>query len=203
MAVQLRIVVEANTSDLFVRNSIVKILDEMLPYMVDNVAISSHQQEPGEVTGDMEKLAQLQELADRFGWEVEADDDGHATVKTDVYKPPAGDDEDADKSPLEVIITNEERIIIGAVNDFVDGKGISELQAKVIASQWHGGQASALYSFASTGAINDEAIRGELYQTLKDQKPFSQDDLALQALTNFIISRGSRGPQSEWPLLRW
>lgn len=41
----------------------------------------------------------------------------------------------------------------GLYESEASGEPISDLTARVVASAWHGGQGSALYAFASTGAI--------------------------------------------------
>ena len=47
-------------------------------------------------------------------------------------------------------------IVTEAVFRFVDGEDITEGEARLIASQWHGGQNSALYAFSSTGTIRED-----------------------------------------------
>lgn len=72
-------------------------------------------------------------------------------------------------------------------------------EARVAASQWHGGQATALYSFASTGAITD-ALSLEVAQEILRQPDYQQapELLMLQA---YIASHGNRGPVEGWHTL--
>lgn len=69
---------------------------------------------------------------------------------------------------------------------------LSHGQARRIASEWHGGQASALYSLASTGYIErteeygcpaeDEIVReldGKAYESTDDPEQSERDLLAL------------------------
>ena len=43
---------------------------------------------------------------------------------------------------------------------------ISDGQARRIASEWHGGMSSALYSLASSGAIDPDRVRDEISREL-------------------------------------
>jgi hypothetical protein len=43
---------------------------------------------------------------------------------------------------------------------------VSDGQARRIASEWHGGMSSALYSFASSGAIDLDRVRDEISREL-------------------------------------
>lgn len=51
--------------------------------------------------------------------------------------------------------SDEELINIEIELALQDRRNISDSAARVIASQWHGGQASELYSFSSTGCIGE------------------------------------------------
>jgi hypothetical protein len=44
---------------------------------------------------------------------------------------------------------------------------ISDGQVRRIAADWHGGMSSALYSLASSGAIDVERVRGEISRELR------------------------------------
>lgn len=54
-------------------------------------------------------------------------------------------------------MSDSERVS-GIVFKFVDGEEITESDARLIASQWHGGQNTALYAFASSGTILPELL---------------------------------------------
>ncbi len=83
----------------------------------------------------------------------------------------------------------------------------SDGEARVIASHWHGGQKSALYSFMSTGntagldgttdelmaEIESEVIRLE---TEEPNRTFDMD--ALWALLRCVYLVGNRGPIDGW-----
>lgn len=66
-----------------------------------------------------------------------------------------------------------------AVFRFVDGETISEGEARLIASQWHGGQNSPLYAFASSGTILPD-----LADEITSQLPWEK--LEVQALHAYI-----------------
>jgi hypothetical protein len=74
---------------------------------------------------------------------------------------------------------------------------ISDGQARRIASEWHGGMGSALYSLASSGAVDYEwvmlEIRCEL-PNLEDETPRRE----LLALGKYVRSAGCRPAQAGW-----
>lgn len=80
---------------------------------------------------------------------------------------------------------------------------ITNLEARVIASQWHGGQMSALYSFASCGAIRDDLsdeCRYTFHTSYSDASDSPRELLALRDYVNFY---GLRGPVEGWSQLHW
>jgi hypothetical protein len=73
---------------------------------------------------------------------------------------------------------------------------INDACARMIASHWHGGQATSMYSFASTGAIDAnliEEVRRELAAT--DE---AVDRITLMALGYYVQVVGERGAQDGW-----
>ena len=69
-----------------------------------------------------------------------------------------------------------------------------------IASEWHGGQSSALYSFASTGTITD-ATRDEVAKEMADADVTQSDEYALddlQELHDYLVTTPNRGPIAGW-----
>lgn len=82
---------------------------------------------------------------------------------------------------------------------------ISDLRARQIAADWHGGQWTGLYALASSGAIVD-GVDNEILDDLNSiltQKGRGQDRQALRALYSYVKSHGLRGPQSHWADLHW
>jgi hypothetical protein len=71
-----------------------------------------------------------------------------------------------------------------------------DVTAQAIAALWHGGGGTALYQFASTGAIDVDAIRHELIREYADAT--LDDAIELDTLSGYVDSRGSRGPVSGW-----
>jgi len=86
---------------------------------------------------------------------------------------------------------------------------ITDTEARRIADQWHGGGGTALYAFASTGAI-DTARSGhfiyrEITETIdterRSQQGIATDDL--RSLIEYIDYHGPRGPVPGWNNLTW
>ncbi|MEV3856095.1 hypothetical protein AB0J38_17440 [Streptomyces sp. NPDC050095] len=86
---------------------------------------------------------------------------------------------------------------------------ISDLDARKIASEWHGGQATALYSLTSCGAILPGLvgeIDRELWFCLLDGDVTDDDrDGARQLgkLRDYAQHHGERGPVDGWSELNW
>jgi hypothetical protein len=64
---------------------------------------------------------------------------------------------------------------------------ISGTTARRIASEWHGGQSSALYAFASTGTILN-TLKGEIIDCTQDASDDETDDL--YALWEYVDQQG-------------
>ncbi|HEX5522795.1 MAG TPA: hypothetical protein VFX53_05075 [Pedococcus sp.] len=69
----------------------------------------------------------------------------------------------------------------------------SDGQARRIASEWHGGQSSALYSLASCGAITPE-VAGEIQREITT----CDDATDLTALLIYVAFHGPRDRQEGW-----
>ena len=81
---------------------------------------------------------------------------------------------------------------------------ISDLEARQIAADWHGGQASAMYSFVSTGAISPDLvgeIKREIENCQKNGDTTEQNRLS-QLLTHVNVHGGS-DPVESWSDLTW
>jgi acyl-coenzyme A synthetase/AMP-(fatty) acid ligase len=109
---------------------------------------------------------------------------------------------------------SEEQIVSDAVHAWQQGYPISDLQARVIASQWHGGQSSALYSLASCGATvsraddwEDESptdrLLSEIAQEGLSTLGMLPEQEELQALASYVECVGPRGPVEGWSDLHW
>lgn len=76
---------------------------------------------------------------------------------------------------------------------------ITDEEARTIASWWHGGQSSPLYSFVSTGRIFD--LAHDIDRCLTEaHNPQDQEDL--RRLTEYVSHHGQRGPQVSWSTVR-
>jgi hypothetical protein len=88
---------------------------------------------------------------------------------------------------------------------------ISDLEARRIASEWHGGGGTALYAFTSTGAIDTAREDHRLMHEIEDcvaslaTQPHTRtvdvDDLF--NLRTYVSHTGKRGPQPGWSDLTW
>ena len=91
---------------------------------------------------------------------------------------------------------------------------LSDVEARRIASEWHGGVGSALYVLASTGAIVD-GVSGEIYRNILDERsrigtddpdPSREDHQGLwdlEGLRSYVRESGRRGPVEGWGNLNW
>jgi len=77
---------------------------------------------------------------------------------------------------------------------------INDGQARRIAADWHGGMSSALYSLASSGAIDVERVRGEISCELR-QLDVGEVRRELLALDKYVRTAGTRPAQAGWSRL--
>jgi hypothetical protein len=77
---------------------------------------------------------------------------------------------------------------------------INEGQARRIASEWHGGMSSALYSVASSGAIDLDHVRHEISREL-GQLDVGEVRRELLALDKYVRTAGARPAQEGWSRL--
>lgn len=78
---------------------------------------------------------------------------------------------------------------------------VSDLVARVIATQFHGGQPSALYAFSSTGIIEDH-LDDEIHAAIQDSNE-DEERRALEALDTYCKGRSDKSRQAGWSTLRW
>lgn len=80
-------------------------------------------------------------------------------------------------------------------------RAISDLAARVIATQFYGGQSSALYALSSTGAITEGWDNEIRIATRRSDE--SQERRALEALSAYCQRRRDKSRQPNWSALRW
>lgn len=93
--------------------------------------------------------------------------------------------------------TDDQLIHLGIQYAVLNDTTIPDSTARRIAMQWHGGQASALYSLGSCGAIDLSALVQELgvvYVKARDE----HDQLALNELARYVEARGERDELPGW-----
>jgi len=80
----------------------------------------------------------------------------------------------------------------------VSWRNIPDVAARMIASQFHGGQSSALFALASSGAIDLEGIRYE-YTVIYAHPGTPEDDKRkLDHLGMYVVENGNRDPVAGW-----
>lgn len=87
-------------------------------------------------------------------------------------------------------------IVGGMYQAEVEQRNIDDETARRIASQLHGGQASAMYSLASCGAIDYESIRGELVAGYGQADPLTRR--MWDHVGTYALEHDGRGPQEGW-----
>ena len=94
---------------------------------------------------------------------------------------------------------SDEELINQALSAAIEGhEVIPDAAARMIASQLHGGQTSALYSLASSGAIDGERLAHELGAIFFDDD-IEPDVLAwVLALRDYLTARQSHEPVKGW-----
>ncbi|MEU5524781.1 hypothetical protein ABZ759_30015 [Streptomyces sp. NPDC047860] len=78
---------------------------------------------------------------------------------------------------------------------------ISDLAARIIATQFYDSQSSPIYALSSTGTITDDCITE--IRTAAEHAPAPDEQRALEALIAYCTRRTDRGPQRHWSALRW
>lgn len=86
--------------------------------------------------------------------------------------------------------------------DMGRGDAPTDLQAKVIASAYHGGQNTAMYAFASSGAILP-GLYDEVYHDINLYGGRRGNIKNLWPLLSYIYGRLPRGPMGHWHTLNW
>lgn len=74
---------------------------------------------------------------------------------------------------------------------------INDGQARRIASEWHGGMSSALYSLGSSGAIDLDRVQHEISREL-GQLDVGEVQRELLALDKYVRTAGARPAQPGW-----
>jgi hypothetical protein len=100
-------------------------------------------------------------------------------------------------------ITFGDGVVMLAHRDDLEGVTrdmITDSQARRIAAEWHGGQASALYALASSGAVDADAVRNEISRDIVTlEVGVARRDLL--ALDTYVRHAGERGRQEGWARL--
>ena len=93
-----------------------------------------------------------------------------------------------DDAYLEWAMTNAE----------VSWMNVPDPAARMIASQFQGGQSSALYALASSGAIDMERLRDEYTVIYADPHTAEDDKRKLDHLGTYVLEQGNRDPVEGW-----
>lgn len=95
--------------------------------------------------------------------------------------------------------TDEQVINSGIFEAMNESRVVDNLTARYIAAQLHTGQASALYSLASCGAMSDRLV-GELWRSYGEDYDDPSILLWHDALFAYYGQYGDRGPVPNWHL---
>lgn len=94
--------------------------------------------------------------------------------------------------------TDEELIYQELARAAEAGDGISDAGARVIASQFHDGQTSALYSLASTGALDRDELERELATNRREYHDNPRVLAWLDALDAYVTHRDESETVAGW-----
>ena len=106
--------------------------------------------------------------------------------RVEVYKPEPTDEELIDQAIAQAQATESE---------------ISDAAARMIASQLHSGQASALYALASSGFIDEDRLARELVINYEEFTKSPQVHEWINTLVSYAVNREDKGPQEDWDKL--
>jgi hypothetical protein len=93
---------------------------------------------------------------------------------------------------------DEQAIAAGIWEARAEDAEIADDIARMIAARYHGGQASAFYSFVSTGAIDPERLQAEFVGTYNGSAMMPRDREWLDFLGTYWLQAGERGPVDGW-----
>lgn len=95
--------------------------------------------------------------------------------------------------------TGDELIINQGIAEALNtDEPIDDITARVIASRWHGGQGSLLYTFESTGEIDLEGVTQELLLDFRDEARTFMEREELDYLAQYLIANGDREAVEGW-----
>lgn len=105
-----------------------------------------------------------------------------------------------DPERAEALSGDEERIHL-AIAEWRERGSVGTIDhttARIIASRYHGGQASALYSFQSTGRIDLDALQGEMLRNVTEFIADAEAQEELEALALYFGAEGEREAVPYW-----
>lgn len=113
-------------------------------------------------------------------------------MEREPHQPEGGDhqnehEDNHDTEPIYEQLSDEQRIQRGIADALTEERVIDDATARRIAAQLHGGQASKLYSLASSGAL-PEGLERELGESVQDLPP--ERDTWVDALLAYTEARG-------------
>jgi antirestriction protein len=119
-------------------------------------------------------------------------DDAEALVE---FEQSVADNEPPTKTPDR--LTDDQLIHLHITEALREARPIDHATARAIASQLHGGQASALYALASSGAVVDD-VRAELDAWREDDETGVEVEPWLDALDEYLESRDDPNSVEGW-----
>lgn len=94
-------------------------------------------------------------------------------------------------------LSDGEKIDVGIRYAELNATVIPDSTARLLAMAYHDGQASALYSLGSCGAIDGQRVLRELSATVGDDEDIDTER-EIGSLMDYAYQKGSRGPIEGW-----
>ncbi|MFJ6416519.1 antirestriction protein ArdA [Paeniglutamicibacter sp. NPDC091659] len=97
-------------------------------------------------------------------------------------------------------LNDDHLVALAIIEAIAEEREITDAAARVMASQLHGGQWTALYELASTGSIDEERLPHEFVELYNEETASIQVKDMVNLLGTYCINREDKGSQSGWSL---
>lgn len=97
-------------------------------------------------------------------------------------------------------LTDDHLVALAIIEAIAEKREITDAAARVMASQLHGGQWSALYEMASSGSIDEDRLPEELAALYNEETSTLQVRDMVNMLSSYCSKRDDKGSQPGWSL---